>query len=273
MSSQFLRLSTMLVTIFMVANIPINSFAQTAAPINKPKVATSKKNEVPKKFEIKNVAIQGQVFVVTQGGSNIKLALVNVAAYLEKDLLQQFDKIWEVERDMRNDAATKVKEAKAETAEAYALSNNLWKDTSAASIAMIRNSGDKNLMQVWIQASLLEDKAKSAHMAAKAREEAAQARSFALFDPRHFIEGFNNPIAVSKTDADGNFDLTLPAGSSYVLAATGKRRAGSSTELYEWIVRVDASRSLKIMLSNDNMLDSKCAECVSLPILKYSGKL
>ena len=72
-------------------------------------------------------------------------------------------------------------------------------------------------------------------------------------------------MTTSKSDADGNFDLTVPAG-AYVLVATGKRLAGSSTELYEWMVRIDAAKPLKVMLSNDNMNDAKCSECVALPV-------
>lgn len=85
---------------------------------------------------------------------------------------------------------------------------------------------------------------------------------------RHFINSFDAPsLSLSKSDPDGIFDLTLPAG-QYILAALGRRSVNGVEELYEWLVKIDLSASnKKIMLSNDNLSFTRCPECIPLPEL------
>ena len=67
------KLATILLTALLAAGIPMNSLAQSSPPVTKkPLVAI-------KKVKVAEVSIQGQVFVVTKGGNNIKLALVGVS--------------------------------------------------------------------------------------------------------------------------------------------------------------------------------------------------
>lgn len=77
-----------------------------------------------------------------------------------------------------------------------------------------------------------------------------------------FIENLPQPKFISKTDADGKFALTLPKG-KYAITANSSRNIFGSSETYHWLVYVDTSSSNQLLiLSNDNLLETKCNECV-----------
>lgn len=61
------------------------------------------------------------------------------------------------------------------------------------------------------------------------------------------------PLATLTTDSDGNFEVTLPHGTPFVLLAQGHRLAGTREEIYEWRVRsADFKPGETIILGNDN---------------------
>ena len=89
-----------------------------------------------------------------------------------------------------------------------------------------------------------------------------------ILSPTHYIQGLHDQVATSKSDSDGNFDLKVRAG-IYTLTAVGKRTVGDTEEKYEWLVKIDASKSnQKVMLSNDNLYATKCVECEPLPSMQ-----
>ena len=254
------RVLSLLLSTFVASGISLSAYGQTA-PAKKPPAAP----KVVTHVKIPDVVVQGQVFIVTKGGNNIKLALVNVAAYKEKDMLAQFDKTWDTEQEVRVQAAARIEDAKAGRTAAETKSSESSEKRRIANAAFMRNTNNKDLMTEYVVAERIDNTDREAINTARKAVTAARNDLAALSGARHFIEKLSDPVAASKSDADGNFDLTVPAG-AYVLVATGKRLAGGSTELYEWIVRVDAAKPLKVMLSNDNMNDTKCSECVALPV-------
>jgi hypothetical protein len=62
-------------------------------------------------------------------------------------------------------------------------------------------------------------------------------------------------VAVTKTDADGNFLIEVPARGSFVIAATATREVMDSGEAYFWTIAVPEG-ALKVTLSNDNLTTS-----------------
>lgn len=79
------------------------------------------------------------------------------------------------------------------------------------------------------------------------------------------LDGIEFDIAASskivKTDADGNFSLANLQGKRIALFARAKRQVVGETEDYIWLIWADKTNS-NIMLSNDNLIDSKCSECI-----------
>ena len=61
------------------------------------------------------------------------------------------------------------------------------------------------------------------------------------------------PIATTKTDADGKFKLKLPNSEDYFLFAHGTRIAGSIQEDYEWTVKSsEITDRTNVLLENSN---------------------
>lgn len=228
-------------TTIVVCSLSIGVHAQTASNAPKQLRATAKEAQ---RTKIPDVTIQGQVFVVTNGGSNVKLALVNVMAYRERELLAQIDSIREIDKDERNRASVSAAEAKAVT--------------DAAKMKL--NESERGISQN------AENLARSEYLSAAGNTIRAERELQALSNARYIVEKLNNPLAVAKSDADGNFEMRLPVG-KYVLVALATRMAGNKTEMYEWTVRVDAKKLAKVMLSNDNMVGQSCAACVFMSLL------
>jgi hypothetical protein len=88
---------------------------------------------------------------------------------------------------------------------------------------------------------------------------------FTSFDsPAYYMVDLPKAAAVAKTDADGKFSLSVPQG-RYVIAAQASRSVFRDTEYYYWLVAVDGTKPQALMLSNDNQVQTGCAECVRLP--------
>ena len=78
-----------------------------------------------------------------------------------------------------------------------------------------------------------------------------------------YLAGLPTPFTTAKTDADGKFSLKLKPG-KYVLAAISSRTVGTDTEKYCWLVwlTVDPNQSKRVMLSNDNLFETNCSDCL-----------
>lgn len=99
----------------------------------------------------------------------------------------------------------------------------------------------------------------------KAREKNESIISeYEAFNSSEYIIGsLPPPMHSSKSDADGKFSLTLPKG-EYVIVANASRKLINTSETYHWLVQIDESTPSNFMLSNDNLLETKCKECVKL---------
>lgn len=79
------------------------------------------------------------------------------------------------------------------------------------------------------------------------------------------LDGIETDIAtfskIVKTDVDGKFSLVGLKGKRIALFARAKRQVIGETEDYIWLIWADKTNS-NIMLSNDNLIDSKCSECI-----------
>lgn len=185
--------------------------------------------------------IAGQVFVVTQAKENIKLALVTVGAIPQEEFDQHLKEKQSKKIEQQKLLLPKYEQAKSEL------------------------EGDK-VTYKWhaLYPTPKEIKENEILAVAIAGKEAA-ITEYEKFDKAEFLlEGMPQPNFISKTDADGKFTLTLPKG-RYVITANSSRGVFGSSETYHWLVSVDTSSvNQLLMLSNDNLLETRCNECVSL---------
>lgn len=203
--------------------------------------------------------ITGQIFVVTQGKDNIKLALVTVGAIPQEEF-DQFLKAKQSEK-LKQQEPLQMKYREVKNKKIDSMSDvpgggfSFSYEWNKSTIELPTSNKRKAMIDQAIKENAMIDEARAKAKAVIAEYEA--------FDKADFLlAGMPAPKLTSKTDADGKFALKLPSG-KYVITASSSREVFSSTETYHWLVAVEASNIKQpLILSNDNLLETKCNECV-----------
>jgi hypothetical protein len=167
--------------------------------------------------------LTGEVFIATQGGTNVKLGLVTVKAYPSEvmdphilkrrtEATKQLAVLSPVLSQLKTDveAAAAAVEKLKDPQSNYLLNDRLYTQYRAAS----RTFDD--LLQKRINAT----------GAARALGEGA-----------FYVQALPSPVASAKTNADGQFTLRLRPG-RYALVGHGQRKVGDSEEEYYWLTWV-----------------------------------
>lgn len=205
---------------------------------------------------VKSAELSGQVFVVTSGRNNIKLALVQVNL-IAADIFLQYVKTSEESKAellevLRKDiplAVNAVEEANVARKEASVFFKALSPLTTDSKVWYDAQKKESHLDSLWLKKS----------------QELWDLRSkVKYFDSAaYYFEKLPHAVTAGKTDADGKFSISLPIG-RYVLAATTSRQVLRDKEQYYWLVSVDVSApNQSLMLSNDNMFETMCRECIN----------
>lgn len=216
-------------------------------------VGCGNQGEAEKKL-VEKVSITGQVFVVTKGRENIKLALVDVVAIPEKELSQYIKSQHDKGIEQQTVIFPRLEPAKKAASAAAAASKKCYTPPYD------HCAGYTTIGHMDLPNSVI----KKDEMYAKAAAYEKVMAEFHYYDSGgHYFEKLPMQVAASKTDADGKFNLSLPHG-KYALAAKSSRDASGTTENYYWLVWVDTtSPNHSVMLSNDNLFETKCKECAS----------
>jgi DNA-directed RNA polymerase subunit RPC12/RpoP len=191
--------------------------------------------------------IKGSVFIVTQGGQNFKMGLVPVQIYTTADVSATVTPVMDSFIDVYRQGLDSLNDA-----------DKLYAQLEKAADDFKKTEGQHNALEFTL--------GKIAHL--NGLIEAGKAMSIGV-DLVNSIKGkcvtkmfdvlFNSkqPVAATKTDADGRFSVFIPKYGSYILAATANRMAGSEREEYYWLLKIDAlPPNQEILISNDNLLDS-----------------
>lgn len=202
--------------------------------------------EAEKKLAEK-VSLTGQIFVVTKGRENIKLALVEVAAIPEKDMMQHLNAKYSNRLEQLKPLTPNLELVK--------------KEADAAKVDLDNAFAVAGEYLTPEQASKT-DKLEDIALSKKGIYITIRNQVAYLDSVKYYFEKLPAQLVASKTDADGKFTLTLPTG-KYALAAKSSRDVFGTTENYYWLVWVDTSApSHSVMLSNDNFFETGCGECV-----------
>ncbi len=202
--------------------------------------------------------LTGSVFIVTRGGQNVKLGLVEVRVIPEREILSFIQGKRAVANKEQDGLQPLVEEAAQQDHEA----EDEYKKAEAAENTALR-------LLFWANTlSELYKQREGVYKAAKERAEAAlkatTAKSFALSELKakysywtsctYYFDGLPVGVASTKTDTDGAFSLRLRRGVKYALAARARREVMEDTEVYCWVVwmTLDGNQT-KVFLSNDNL--------------------
>lgn len=226
--------------------------------------------------------ISGQIFIVTNGQSTIRLPLVEVFAISEgeysrflkamtqeinarrdkqaQDLVSMKEELSAIETDPEKLKHIDLIQERAEFAE------RCRQRGSNAYVACL-NSPEKQ----EINQKLEEQTQRIAPIMARYRELTAifvrirddyknSVSPTIFFDT---IESTSKVVGTAKTDPDGKFSIKTAGNEIWLIARAG-RQVFNGKESYRWVVKVPKGTN-SIMLSNDNMIDTRCLKCASVP--------
>ena len=182
-------------------------------------------------------AVEGQVFIVTEGGINMKLGLVTVGVYprstIEKyvsvekaALLPKWRALQQTSEDHRQKSAT-----------ISIQQDSLWNHA--------KKTGNSDEMGRAI--ALGHESIRELEASIRVRGE-QKAIKDTLFDELPVSAA----LAKTKSDADGRFKLEAASSADTLLVAFATRKVGEKTEYYTWVLPPDEWESL-FFLSNDNL--------------------
>jgi hypothetical protein len=172
--------------------------------------------------------IEGQIFIRTKGGENIKLSLVDVLLFDEKVIATNLESKRKFAEPFYETLQPAVKAAKRKM------------DETAAANGLGISKAEKEAYDAWRKISGQADYTHSA---------------------LYYFNDLPAALQSTKTDADGKFSFKVQSG-SYVLVSVSSRSAGAHiigsssfpiTEHYHWMVRVRLDADKKVMLANDNL--------------------
>jgi len=187
--------------------------------------------------------INGQVFIVTKGRENVKLALVRVCAIPENQILS-----WITAK--KNNAPAQIRIAEQKINSISGEIQKVQTDLQNLPIGQYGYNPDKYPLEK-----------KKLNLETDLR--IAELRRNYWKTPEYYFEDLTLCEVSAKTDADGKFNLTIPANKRYAIAATTSRRIFNSNETYWWLVwaQLDA-KNQQLDLTNDNLMSENPTNAV-----------
>jgi hypothetical protein len=203
----------------------------------------------------KEGTLTGDVFIVTQGGENVKLGLVEVRVLspdAAKNAVEQTTRRAEHEVDQLRPS---LEAAKAEFQARIAALAVAKAEYEIANARFSGNISSTSLMNKcfaaqhrYLDAGFAKDKAEAAIKDVEALMRHTKSGEV-------YFAHLPSALASAKTDADGKFSITLDSKTPVVLAAQATRHLPDKVENYYWLVRtsLDGQATKRIFLSNDNL--------------------
>jgi hypothetical protein len=197
------------------------------------------------------VGATGDVFIVTKSAQNIKLGLVQI------DFLPEAS-VRSLVTGLRKTFRERIESAREKETLTYA--EELIARTALTTIGikqkMASNNEESELATEEVETKRRLEKATPVAAAARDELKRCEAGWCAIQDlPKSRLS--------TKTDADGKFSLKLKPG-KYALRAVSERVIGRERETYCWFlwVQIGLKTDNRIMLSNDNLVPTECADCI-----------
>jgi hypothetical protein len=197
----------------------------------------------------KEKELTGEVFIMTEGGQNIKLNLVEISVIA-------FD-------EMNPFAQNKIQSAKQEIDRLKPKIQKAQKEYKK----MLQSK--EKFYRVYLD-NIYSHRYKKKYddllkAISKKRIEINQLlTSYNRYSQEtYFFDGLPEPIQSTKTDANGKFNFKLKPA-KYAIVAFSSRKTGGSDKDYSWFLWVSTEKDSQqnILLSNDKLFGSECESCI-----------
>ena len=200
------------------------------------------------------VAVSGDVFIVTKAAANLKLGLVTIAAYPESVIVGHLARrrVTETETAAFLDAEI----AKATRRHANAQGAAQSAATVLEKMPLVAETEDEARFNArHVQREKVDDAYARASRELSATSELKGQRA-RLGSAGFYFEQLPAPIVSTKTDADGKFTISLTPNERWVLVANAQRQVMDRTEYYYWMLRVvpNIKSTDRVFFSNDNLV-------------------
>ncbi len=210
--------------------------------------------------ESRGCEVRGEIFIVTEGRTNVRLGAVDVFVFQKSFVARVLDETRRAITEETKLAESAVQKAdavlttrQAEYDRLQAEYTGLMKNWKRLSAKRARDDGDRlrALIRLAEEGVLAERKARD--VAALALE-----RARASGGPHRYIDAMTRPMLSTKTNSDGRFSVSIPRDCDPVLVAWAERLVGRTREVYHWIVPIQKSRTEanEVVLSNHNLFNS-----------------
>jgi hypothetical protein len=210
--------------------------------------------------------LKGEVFIVTKGGENIKLGLVEVTIISETEINAAIEK-------KKAAVDPKLVELRSEYDKATAEYNSIHQTYQRAKGNYDKSSQramDAIISDNYEQAAKTRDYWSGEQMRllrpdqeAESKQSQAKWRLDHFPTAEYFFESLPQAFGKTITNSNGEFTFELPVVGKFALAAHAERQMPE--EKYYWLVWVslDGQPSKTVLLSNHNVMTSDSAESVT----------
>jgi hypothetical protein len=180
-----------------------------------------------------DITINGEIFIVTKKGENVKLGMLEVYVFPIDTLIPY---LLERTKD-RNDQLPII-----------------VKKIGAAKIKYDAASQETENAFQWDFANF--DKAIAARDESKLKWLKLRTEEEEITSCNFFFRKLPVPLSSTKTDSEGKFNFLIPGSDLHAIAASATRRVLNDIEKYYWITTIDPKKGSRqtAILSNDNLV-------------------
>lgn len=204
-----------------------------------------------------NGALQGEIFIVTQGADNIRLGLVEIKVFTEIDMTNYIaNRLKQAPSEMPNyDEQARIAEEGIQGIKTNIedIKTTITNYSGKVDEDAIKNGRKGVKLAEGIVATFEEIK----------RNILDRKKNWP--DAEYLVKDLPEPKYSTLTDADGKFKLALPCVGKFALVAQASRQISEkSKENYYWLIWVslDGQSIKEILLSNHNQVTSNAKESV-----------
>ena len=201
--------------------------------------------------------LNGEIFIVTKGGENIRLGLVTVQAISEDKMKEYITKKISESKYNIDRLGIDIDKSKEEyhiaekdeilSEDEYKRRFRLW----------TKNVSSKQGKKYYQEAYNIYKEKRDKSLDKKNKFYSLQKTRIYYKSAGYYFNGLPESVATGKTGADGRFSIPIQRNKRVALAAHASRQVFDHKEEYYWLlwVSLDGESSKKIFLSNDNMTD------------------
>jgi len=201
--------------------------------------------------------LNGEVFIVTKGGENVRLGLVTVQAISEDKMKEFIAKKSSESKTEIEKLQKEIEKAEIELADAEKEAKSSEKERDRRFAILLNSLASKKADSYHKDSVKIHESKLNILIDKRKNLDSLKSKQNYYGSAAFYFNDLPDPITSAKTDADGRFTLFISRERRVALAAHASRQVSNKKEKYYWLVWVslDEKPPGNIFLSNDNLTD------------------